>query len=216
MSVKHQVEVLSSKLIDDLAGIPDLDVFRIGDVRRRTQPGQFALAKLAQSFQAWLQGQPNLDLRNTVMEELTAESAIDVLGRSVPVSASAAHGDGFRRFAEWLVELDMALGQGSIAFLGNETVLLGIAAAIGSYERNETLGRRVWPAMTGLLEQTRNIGPEAIALPLFDALKLGIDVGKKNVGVATRDMVFNAFKEYIRGAGETPMAECWQLASAKE
>lgn len=216
MSVKHQVEVLSSKLIDDLTGILDLDVFRIGDARRRTQPGQFALAKLAQGFQAWLQGQPNLDLRNTVMEELLAESAIEVLGQSVPVGANAAHGDGFRRFVEWLVELDMALGQASIGFLGNETVLLGISAAIGSLERNEILALRVWPAMNGLLAQTQNTGADALALPVFDALKLGIDVGKKNVGVATREMVFNAFKEYIRGAGETPMAECWQLGAAKD
>lgn len=82
MSVKHQVEVLSSKLIDDLSGVPNLSIFRIGDARRRTQPGQFALAKLAQGFQAWLQGQPNLDLRNTVMEELLAESAVEVLGKT--------------------------------------------------------------------------------------------------------------------------------------
>ncbi|MET3179547.1 UNVERIFIED_ORG: hypothetical protein ABIC43_002703 [Variovorax guangxiensis] len=215
MSVRHQVEVLSSKLIDDLSDIDNLDIFRIGDARRRTQPGQFALAKLAQCFQAWLQGQPNLDLRNTVMEELLAESAIEVLGKSVPVDQQADHGDGFRRFVEWLVRLDFSLGQGTLAFLGNETVLLGIAAAIGSLERSETLGARVWPAMNGLLQQAEATAGAALSLNVYDVLKTGIDVGKVNVGVATREMVFNAFKEYIRGAGETPMAECWQLGAAR-
>ena len=103
MSVKHQVEVLSSKLFDDLANIPDLDMFKVVESRRRTQPGQFPLAKIAQAFQAWLQGQPNLDLRNTVMEELLAESAIEVLGQTVPTAGNPVATDGFHRFVSWLV-----------------------------------------------------------------------------------------------------------------
>lgn len=215
MSVKHQVEVLSSKLVGDLAGIPQLDIFRVSDTRRRTQPGQFALAKIAQSFQAWLQGQPNLDLRNTVMEELLAESAIEVLGQTVPVGATTADPDGFQRFFTWLVELDVALGLENISFLGNETVILGLSAATGAMERNETLSSRVWPALGRLLAAVR-AHPEAdpLAIRTFEALRQGIDSSKINVGVATREMVFNTFKEFIRGAGETPMRECWQVGAA--
>lgn len=215
MSVKHQVEVLSSKLVDDLNDIPSLDIFRVGDTRRRTQPGQFSLAKLAQSFQAWLQGQPNLDLRNTVMEELLAESAIEVLGQSVPEDDLKGDGDGFRQFVAWLVSLDFALGQDQIGFLGNETVLLGVAAAVGSLERNETLSPRVWPAIKSLLTQTQATNGKALALDVYEALRQGIDPSKVNVGVATREMVFNAFKEFIRGAGEAPMSECWRLGAAR-
>lgn len=217
MSVKHQVEVLSSKLVGDLAGIPSLDIFRVLDTRRRTQPGQFALAKIAQAFQAWLQGQPNLDLRNTVMEELLAESAIEVLGQTVPVGANKANPDGFHRFMSWLVEFDAALGLENIAFLGNETVILGISAAVGALERNENLAPRVWPALVGLLESLKaDAAADPVALGTFDALRLGIDSSKVNVGVATRDMVFNAFKEFIRGAGETPMRACWQVGAARD
>lgn len=215
MSVKHQVEVLSSKLVDDLDDIFGLDIFRVGDTRRRTQPGQFSLAKLAQSFQAWLQGQPNLDLRNTVMEELLAESAIEVLGQSVPEVDAKGHGDGFRQFVTWLVNLDFALGQDQIGFLGNETVLLGIAAAVGALERNETLSPRVWPAINSLLVKTQTNHGVALALDVYEALRQGIEPSKVNVGVATREMVFNAFKEFIRGAGEVPMTECWRLGAAR-
>lgn len=214
MSVRHQVEVLSSKLVDDLTDIPHLDVFRIGDLRRRTQPGQFALAKLAQAFQAWLQGQPNLDLRNTVMEELLAESAVEVLGKTVPAAHGQAHGDGFRRLVEWIVANDLVLGPGGIGFFGNETVLLGLAAAIGASERNDVLAPRVWPALNKLLEDSTASGGGAMAVEVFEALRLGIDAAKKNVGVATREMVFGAFRELIRGAGDTPMQECWKLGAA--
>lgn len=217
MPVKHQVEVLSSKLIDDLSLINGLTIFRSSDLRRRVQPGQFPLAKLAQAFQAWLQGQPNLDLRNTVMEELLAESAIEVLGHSISDSSTGATTeDGFNRFVAWLVQLDHALGVDAIQFLGSETVLLGIAAAVGALERNDTLARRVWPALNSLLENTQQAGQEAIALGTFEALKQGIDTSRRNVGVAVRDMVFSAMKEYIRGAADTPMDECWRIGAARE
>jgi hypothetical protein len=217
MSVKHQVEVLSSKLLDDLSSIASLEIFRVSEPRRRVQPGQFSLAKLAQAFQAWLQGQPNLDLRNTVMEELLAESAIEVLGHSVSDSTSdKLTEDGFNRFVRWLVQLDFALGGDGLQFLGNETVLLGIAAAVGALERSETLAQRVWPSLNKLLEDANNRGQDAIALSTFESLKQGIDTSKLNVGTATRDMVFNAMKEYIRGAAETPMDECWRIGAARE
>ena len=216
MSVKHQVEVLSSKLVGDLVDIPQLDIFRVLDTRRRTQPGQFALAKIAQAFQAWLQGQPNLDLRNTVMEELLAESAIEVLGQTVPVGAHMANPDGFQRYVAWLVKLDVALGVENISFLGNETVILGLSAAIGAMERNETLSSRVWPALEGLLAAVQeHSDSDPVAVRTFEILRQGIEPSKVNVGVATREMVFNAFKEFIRGAGETPMHECWQVGAAR-
>lgn len=218
MSVKHQVEVLSSKLVDDLVDIPQLSIFRTNDARRRAQPGQFALSKLAQAFQAWLQGQPNLDLRNTVMEELLADSAISVLGNSAGAGNDGAGPaeDGFKKFVSWLVAMDLAIGVDNLNFLGNETALLGIAAAVGALERSEKLSKRVWPALTELLERAKVAGAAAIAIPTFERLRQGIDSSKENVGVATRDMVFVAFKEFIRDAADTPMEECWQVAAASK
>jgi hypothetical protein len=218
MSVKHQVEVLSSKLVDDLETVQNLHIFRVNDTRRRVQPGQFQLAKLAQAFQAWLQGQPNLDLRNSVMEELLAESAIEVLGHSVADStvAQGTTEDGFSQLVTWIVELDMALGAEKLQFLGNETVLLGLAAAVGALERNETLSPRVWPALGRLLELARDDAANALGLTTFESLRQGIDSSKTNVGVATRDMVFSAFKEFIRGAAETDMNECWRIGAARD
>lgn len=216
MSVKHQVEILSSKLVDDLGEIPNLDIFRVLETRRRTQPGQFQLAKIAQAFQAWLQGQPNLDLRNIVMEELLAESAIEVLGQTVPVGPNSRSHDGFHRYVDWLVRLDIALGTEKLTFLGNETVILGLSAAVGAMERNEVLAKRVWPALEHLLASIRdNQDTDLIAFATFEKLRQGIDASKVNVGQATREMVFNAFKEYMRGAGETPMYECWQIGAAR-
>jgi hypothetical protein len=134
----------------------------------------------------------------------------------VPVGANKADPDGFQRYVTWLVELDLALGLENISFLGNETVILGLSAAVGAMERNETLSPRVWPALSGILGAVK-AHPEAdpLAIRTFEALRQGIDSSKINIGVATREMVFNAFKEFIRGAGETPMRECWQVGAAR-
>jgi hypothetical protein len=74
MSIKHQVEILSMKLSEELASIEGIEILTALEARRRTKKGQFNLAPLAQAFQAWLQGQPNIDLRNLVMEQLLADS----------------------------------------------------------------------------------------------------------------------------------------------
>ncbi len=215
MSIKHQVEVLSTKLVDDLSNVQGLTIFRIGDTRRRTQAGQFALAKLGQAFQAWLQGQPNLDMRNTIMEQLLAESAVDVLGQSIP-SATGGHTDGFYRFITWLVAFDHALGEDGISFMGNETVVLGISAAVGAMERSETLSIRVWPSLQRLVSACQQFpDTDPAGLHTFNLLRQGISPSKENVGAATRDMVYVAFKEYIRSAGESPMTDCWQVSAAK-
>src|SRR5207248_54821 len=55
MSIKHQVEVLSTQLSADLRDIPHLRIQSSLGAERRTQAGDFTLAKLSQAFQAWLQ-----------------------------------------------------------------------------------------------------------------------------------------------------------------
>jgi len=216
MSIKHQVEILSMKLGEELAEIPCISVFTSLEGRRRTQPGQFQLAKLAQAFQAWLQGHPNLDLRNTVMEQLLAESAIETLGSSLGGERIVDERDSFRSFVAWLVALDIALGPDNVSFLGSETVLLGIAAAVGAAERNPTVQERMRRSIETLLTAAqRDGGAVRLALDEFDAVRRGIDPARSNVGVATRDLVFGAFQEYFLSDGTKPMSECWRFGAAR-
>ena len=47
----------------------------------------------------------------------------------------------------------------------------------------------------------------------FERLRKGIDPAKVNVGQATRDMVFRAFKEYFMNDGVEAMSKCWEVAA---
>ena len=215
MSMKHQIEVLSSRLRQALIDINGIEVFTVGDVRRRARPGQFQLAKLSQAFQAWLQGQPNVDVRNVVMEELLAEGAVETLGNSIG-GPSPGGESGFKRLVEWIVEMDQRLGVDRLHFFGNETVLQGFCAAVGGSERHPKISDRVWPSLDELLTEARNgDASEVLAVDDFNALRTGFDVSKVNVGSATRELVFGAFQEQFFSGGLRTMRECWQIAASR-
>ncbi|WP_431823120.1 hypothetical protein [Burkholderia sp. F1] len=210
MSIKHQVEILSLKLRDDLSSIKGIDIFTSKDKRRRRQPGQFHLSVLAQSFQAWIQRQANIDMTNAVMEELLAESAIETLGSAL---SSRGSDDGFKDIIKWIVEVDEKLGVDNLDFFGNETVMLGLCAVVGEFGADNDLRNDMLAALERLSKQIGIHGAEALGVNLFDRLRRGIDSKKFNVGAATREMVSKAFEQYFFSAGKKPMERCWQLAS---
>jgi len=215
MSMRHQIEVLSSRLGQSLSDIPGIDIFTVGDSRRRANPGQFQLAKLAQAFQAWLQGKPNVDVRNVVMEELLAEGAIETLGYALD-DADPTGNDGFHRLMSWIVNMDRYLGRENLTFLGNETVLQGVAAAVGGSERHEKISDRVWSSMDELSDScSKGNAAEVLGVELFNQLRTSFDVGKVNVGSATRELVYGAFQELFFSGGLRSMRECWEIAASR-
>jgi len=212
MSMKHQIDILSKGLGDDLESINGLDIIRIKDHRRRVKSGQFHLSTVAQIFQAWLQRNPNVDVRNLVVEQLLLDEAVDALGTDLNSPGNAEHRDDFRSLVDWLVQLDLALGDENYRFLGNDTVLLGIAAAMGFAQKTPLMTQRMWDARTMLLAQAR-LGAEGLGISAFEDHRRSIDPKKHNVGETTRKLVFEAMREYILQSGETPMAECWNQAA---
>jgi hypothetical protein len=213
MSIKHQVEILSMKLQEELRVIPGLEILSSIEADRRTRQGQFHLSKLSQAFQAWLQGTPNIDLRNLVMEQMLVESAIETLGSSLAGQRNQTERDEFKAFVEWVVTADRALPP-EVNFFANETVLQGIAAAVGTAERNTLLRDRMKRAMTALLSALGSSpSSDPLGLSAFESLRKGIDPAKVNVGQATREMVFKAFQEHFVSDGLKSMAECWNFAA---
>lgn len=212
MSIKRQVEILSMKLKENLTEIPALEVLLSLNSQRRTHAGQFFLANLSQAFQAWLQGTPSLDVRNTVMEQLLAESAIETLGTSL--SGATVH-DDFRSLVEWFVELDAYVWSTDSRFFANETVLLGISAAVGAAQRNDSLRDRVRRSLELLKSEVSQGRVNALGIGRFNELRQGIDVRKYNVGQFTRDMVYRAFQEFFISDGMKSMEDCWAFGASQ-
>ncbi|KHD05627.1 hypothetical protein PN36_29955 [Candidatus Thiomargarita nelsonii] len=206
LSVRQQVEILTMKLCEELITLSELGIL-FGPKDKRKQTGQFHIANLSQAFQAWLQGQPNLEIRNPVVAQTLANSAINLLSSSMA---------DFKKLIEWLVNIDYALPKEQFGFLSNENVLLGIAAAVGAAERNITLHERMVRGLENLFNQLRaNKNGDPLGIQQFEKIKQGFDTKKVNIGQATREMVFGTFQEYFYSDSLKSMQECWQFAAGR-
>lgn len=214
MSMKHQIDILSGGLAKDLQDLPALEIIRLKDHKRRVKPGQFHLSTLAQAFQAWMQRSPNVDRTNLVVETMVVDEALESLGIDL-TDDDGNQRDGFRQFVGWLLKLDQALGEEKNRFFGNDTVVLGFAAAIGFAHKNETLQDRLPSAMAKLIADAENENfVDPLGVETFDQIRRSVDTKRSNVGEATRGLVFRAVREYIMQDGTSPMIECWTQSAS--
>lgn len=213
MSMKHQIDILSGGLANDLQDLDGIEILRLKDHKRRVRPGQYHLSTLSQAFQAWMQRSPNVDRTNLVVETMVVDEALESLGIDLS-DDDGNQRDGFRQFVEWMIQLDRSLGERQNRFFGNDTVVLGFAAAIGFAHKNETLQSRLESAMDALVAQARVNAEEALGVEIFEQLRRSIDTRRSNVGEATRGLVFRAFREYIMQDGTSPMSECWAQSAS--
>lgn len=214
MSMKHQLDILSRGLKEDLTDIDGIEIFTVKDHKRRVKPGQFHLSTLSQAFQAWLQKSPNVDMSNIVVETLVVDDALDTLGIDLDQPDGENHRNAFRNFVTWIISLDNLIGPEEFKFLGNDTVILGLSAAVGFSSKNRALSERVAPALERILIEAKSGLDDPIGIGQFDLLRRSIDTKKSNVGEATRDFVFKTMREYILQDGASDLKECWQQSAA--
>lgn len=213
MSMKHQIDILSGGLANDLLDLDGIEIFRVKDHKRRVRPGQFHLSTLAQAFQAWMQRSPNVDRTNLVVETMVVDEALESLGIDL-TSEDGNQRDGFRQFVGWLVTLDQSLGEEQNRFFGNDTVVLGFAAAIGFAHKNDTLQDRLPTSMGKLIEDARLDASEALGVEIFEQVRKTVDTKRSNVGEWTRGLVFRAVREYIMQDGTSSMRDCWTQSAS--
>jgi hypothetical protein len=213
MSMKHQIDILSGGLAKDLEDLSGIEILKVKDHKRRVRPGQFHLSTLAQAFQAWMQRSPNVDRTNLVVETMVVDEALESLGIDL-TDTDGNQRDGFRQLVDWLLQLDHALGEEQNRFFGNDTVVLGFAAAIGFVHKNEMLQDRLPGAMARLIETVEKGESDPLGVSTFEEIRKSVDANRRNVGEATRGLVFRAVREYIMQNGMSPMVECWTQSAS--
>jgi hypothetical protein len=213
MSMKHQIDILSGGLAEDLQDLDGIEIIRLKDHKRRVRPGQFHLSSLAQAFQAWMQRSPNVDRTNLVVETMVVDEALESLGIDL-TDNDGNQRDGFRQFVDWLLRLDRALGEAQNRFFGNDTVVLGFAAAVGFAHKNELLQDRLETAMTKMIASAEADKDDPLGVQTFEQIRRSVDAKRSNVGEATRGLVFRAVREYIMQDGTSSMVDCWTQSAS--
>lgn len=224
MSLKHQLEVVSRPLcisLDSKYG-EKIKIIRQKDAARRSRYGHYNFSVIAQSFQAFVQKSPNIDVRNEVIAEL---NQIDVLANyGDSLAQSPTRKDLTTQYIEYigyLLEFDEALcmkysekkqaEDGSevpsgVSILARDSFHLGIAAAYGwclEYKPDA-----LEKAKTKLITLLGSSQEDPLEIVRHDKIQAGFS-RKDNIGEQTRKLVFDGFKEYFRSEGLTDFSTCW-------
>ena len=229
MSLKHQLEVVSIARCKDLERHfgDRIRIYREKDVERRSKNGQYQFSLLASAFQAFLQKNPNVDIRNEVLAELNQLDVLESYGNSVDGSEATTPDARFIEYVDFLLHLDEEAWRvypksrhlstsvtipSAQTLLSRETFHLGLAAAYAwSLERKPN---DLKAGIDNLWRQFRNAEPgqsDPLALESLEAIQTGFQ-RRDNVGEQTRKLVFGGFREFFTSAGEQGFAQCWRMA----
>lgn len=234
MSIRHQLELLFGSLhASIMSRIPDLEIYRERDGAKRRRPRKFAFNVIVSAYQALIMASPELQKDNVIATKLMETNALDL--------NETALSEQFERFIEALsiyADLDAeafrvyrtnngGLDSGNAPesaeelstvnpnWFAAENVIVAYFAAIAQFSLPEQRRHRTDTALQRLkeaLEEARP-GTDPLGLVVFDQLRAGIIPRKINVGLATRRLLTNGFKEYFREEGEVPLERCWTMAA---
>lgn len=229
MSLRHQLEVVSSALCDHLKTElgNEIAIYREKEPDRRSGPGEYRFSLIASSFQAFVQKSPHIDLRNEVISELNTMDALESYGRSMAPGSTADPTTTFVEYVRFLVQLDRAVCRlypekrqddhgddipSGVTFFSRDTVHLGLAAA---YSWCNDYKKDALEASKRTMLETLNqaaLNTDPMALARLERIQTGFK-RKDNVGEQTRNLIFAGYKEYFRSEGLTPFAEAWTQAA---
>jgi hypothetical protein len=104
-----------------------------------------------------------------------------------------------------------AKGPKGTDWFGGENVMLAFFAAVADFKSKPERADRAASSIESLKRLLRqsNVGADPLGLETLDQIIKGFNTKKVNVGFATRKLLFNAFKEFFREAGEKPISEVW-------
>lgn len=235
MSIRHQIELLFMSLKTSIENrIQHLSIYTERDNSRRRRPMKFPLAVVVSGYQAFITGSAELRKDNIIATQMLEANALDATEDEI--------GEQFNEFVKYLSvynELDREVfrvyGSGSVEiegpdlaemtdstktvisshWLAAENVFVAYFASVVQFGNLADKRERIDTALASLLEHLKAADPgtDPMHLETFNKVRAGSNPRKVNVGIATRKLLTNGFKEFFRDAGETPLDRCWQLAA---
>jgi hypothetical protein len=228
MSMRHQIELLFMSLKSHLENeIDGLEIYTERDNTRRRRSKKFSLALIASGYHAFLSASAELKKDNIVASQMLESNALDASKEEL--------GDSFDHFVTYLRKLteidaeifrvyggvaagdddDLANGPSTPNWAADENVFVSFFAAIAQFSKVDERRERVDQSLDKMNADlaAANVGDDPVRLADFDRLKAGANPRKSNVGVATRRLISNGFKEYFRESGALSFDQCWELGA---
>ncbi|MBB3897679.1 hypothetical protein [Roseococcus suduntuyensis] len=237
MSIRHQLELLFMSLKTSVENsIPGLEIYTERDNTRRRRARKFPLSSIVSGYQAFITASSELQKDNVIANQLISNSALD-LSESEISEQFGKFNQYFALYADLDEEVSRiyrnnVLGDGDFGvglegdneasstqinysnWLATENVMMAFFAAISQFSSSDLRSQRVDAAVRTLLALLRESreGSDPLGLETFERLRAGNNPRKVNVGLATRRLLTNGFKEFFRESGESALSDCWTIA----
>lgn len=236
MSARHQIELLFASLHNAIeAEIGNVTLVTEKDQKRRRRPRIYPLQVVISGYQAFVSGATELNKDNLISQQLQVDSALDMDEESIRGQFSEFI-DYFRLYAaldEEIFRVYSGLNEGesesdddksnlrSPHWLTNENTCISFFASIAQYSGSGSDSvssekiRRTKSALNNLICKLSEAasGSDPLALESLDAIRMGKNARKINVGTYTRRLLANGLKEYYRAEGDIPLIDAWNLAA---
>ena len=223
--------------------IADLQIYAERDQTRRRRSRKFPLSFVVSAYQAFLTGSPELRKENMIAQQMEIESALDSSEQEISQQFSlfvkylefysSLEGEVFQVYSGVSGDdnrdpIDAAEStddkkkpSASVHWLATENVFIGFFSAVSQYLDTEDHALsamkeiRLNESLEKLLGRltAAEIGDDPLHLATFDAIRLGTNPRRVNVGTATRRLILQGFKEFFRDSGDTSLGRTWQLAA---
>jgi|GEM_PF-660567 len=239
MSIRHQLELLFMSLKTSVEqSIPGLEIYTERDNTRRNRPRKFPLSSVVSGYQAFITSSAELHKDNVIANQLIESSALDSSEEEISNQFSnfSAHLSKYAHLDEQVyriyrnqlssdddveavpredAEALKQTQQNNANWFATENVIMAFFAAIAQFSSSETRTRRVDEAIETLVSTLKAAkeGEDPLGLKVFEQLRGGNNPRRINVGLATRRLLTNGFKEFFRESGEMSLSDCWTLAA---
>jgi hypothetical protein len=225
MSLRHQLELLNMTIFDEIKREEiDVELIKEKDEKRRTKPKVFSFESIISSYYCFLTKNYEPNKENLITQQIQEES--------VTYANEEDLNDKFVLFKKYLrlyVDLDEACFKkyntpDFIGFnespnhknwLAKENVMNAFFAATADYgNNNPEKQKRVIKALTQLQHNFENGEKDPLGLLGYERVVKAItDAARKNIGIATKKILFDGFREFFTNSGDKTLDECWVFAS---
>lgn len=214
MTLRHQLELLFQNLVETLTEeIPDLKIYKEVDEERRSQPLQFAFERIVTSYHCFLNKSPEIKKDNIVTNQLIEDSILDSSETELDKKLET-----YISYLQLYTQLDSSVFNfykqkqeiRTANLLSQENFINCFFSSISDFGITEDRIKRISTALNTLIAEIKDSKlSDPLGISTLNPIIAGYDVRKVNVGIMTRKLLFNGFKEFFREEGVKKLSDCW-------
>lgn len=213
MSLRHQLETLYGAISNEIESeIPEIELNEEKDEKKRRKSKIYSFESIITAYYCFLTKNYQPNKENMITQKIQEESIIEVSENEL-----SAKTDLFKTYLKLYADIDDEIfnlynreDRKFIHWFAKENVMSAFFAALADYGNNSPEKKaRILVALTNL-KDSFNSQTDPLGLVKFDEItNLTITPSKKNIGLATKKILFDGFREYFMNSGEKSFEDCW-------